>query len=191
MVQFIGQDEQPWSFASDQGGGLKDNKRLVDLVQKLIDVFWPEQSYEVTGGDKIYRIVSILPFCYRARADNVSLQAYQAVVDWRTRFHTRIKVHIKKELEMRFKTVKLRGQWVESALKLAFWEAYNAEVCHSVPLVQHSSSRIEKEDRGVGALQLPYILMSFVHHLTAIQGSRVPEDDVLPACGALALLRLW
>ena len=147
MVQFIGQDEQPWSFASDQGGGLKDNKRLVDLVQKLIDVFWPEQSYEVTGGDKIYRIVSILPFCYRARADNVSLQAYQAVVDWRTWFHTRIKVHIKKELEMRFKTVKLRGQWVESALKrrtgLAFWEAYDAEVRRSVPLLQHVSSQIE------------------------------------------------
>lgn len=62
MVQFIGQDEYPWSYASDQGGGLKDNKRLVDLVQKLINVFWPDQDYEVTGGDKIYRIVSIFPF---------------------------------------------------------------------------------------------------------------------------------
>ena len=58
MIHIIGQDKHPWSFASDKTAGTKDNKRLVDLVQKLIHAFFPNESYEVTGGDKIYRIVS-------------------------------------------------------------------------------------------------------------------------------------
>ena len=58
MIHIIGQDEHPWSFASDKTAGPTDNKRLVDLVQKLIIAFFPNESYEVTGGDKIYRIVS-------------------------------------------------------------------------------------------------------------------------------------
>ena len=41
---------------------------------------------------------------------------------------------------MRFESTKLRGQWVESALKrrtgLAFWEAYDAEVRRRVLIVQ-------------------------------------------------------
>lgn len=39
----------------------------------------------------------------------------------------------------------------------------------------------------MGALQSSYILTSFAHHLAAIQGSRVREEDTLPARGALAL----
>ena len=59
MVHIIGQSAHPWSFASDKAAGANDNKRLVDLVQKLINSFFPDESYEVTGGDKIYRIVSL------------------------------------------------------------------------------------------------------------------------------------
>lgn len=39
----------------------------------------------------------------------------------------------------------------------------------------------------MGALQSSYVLTSFAHHLAAIQGSRVREEDTLPARGALAL----
>ena len=62
MVHIIGQSAHPWSFASDKAAGANDNKRLVDLVQKLINSFFPNESYEVTGGDKIYRIVSLCSF---------------------------------------------------------------------------------------------------------------------------------
>ena len=39
----------------------------------------------------------------------------------------------------------------------------------------------------MGALQLSYVLRAFVHHLSAIQGSPMKEEDNLPARGALAL----
>lgn len=39
----------------------------------------------------------------------------------------------------------------------------------------------------MGALQSSYVLRSFVHHLAVIQGSRLKEEDNLPARGALAL----
>ena len=42
MVQLIGQDEHPWSFASDKAGA-KDNKHLMDLVQTLVNAFWPQR----------------------------------------------------------------------------------------------------------------------------------------------------
>ena len=39
----------------------------------------------------------------------------------------------------------------------------------------------------MGALQSSYILRAFAHHLSAIQGSRLKEEDDLPAHGTLAL----
>lgn len=39
----------------------------------------------------------------------------------------------------------------------------------------------------MGTLQSSYVLRSFAHHLTAIQGSLVREADVLPVRGALTL----
>ena len=34
---------------------------------------------------------------------------------------------------------------------------------------------------------MSYIFRAFAHHLSAIQGSWLKEEDDLPACGALAL----
>ena len=62
MIHIIGQDKHPWLFASDKTAGAKDNKRLIELVQKLINVFFPNESYEVTRRDKIYQIVSLFSF---------------------------------------------------------------------------------------------------------------------------------
>ena len=39
----------------------------------------------------------------------------------------------------------------------------------------------------MGALQSSYVLRAFAHHLSAIQGSRLKEEDDKPARGALAL----
>ncbi|KAH9839920.1 uncharacterized protein C8Q71DRAFT_855225 [Rhodofomes roseus] len=156
MLQMIGQTETPWAYASGNVKTPAEDNELIDVVQHLVDAFWPEEQYDVNGSDKVYRV------------------ARQAVIDWRSRFMSRIKSYIKKLLEKHGSREQI-STFVSSALVrssgTAFWATYDTE-----------------KDRAVGALQSQYVLKSFATHLAAVQGSKLRgQDAAKPARGALSL----
>lgn len=57
LIHYIGQIVQPWSFAS--GKEPAEDGLLIELVQRLVSTFWPDENHIVSGGSKIYRIVSL------------------------------------------------------------------------------------------------------------------------------------
>ncbi|KAH9918784.1 uncharacterized protein B0H18DRAFT_957784 [Fomitopsis serialis] len=163
MLQLIGESENPWVFAS--GKNTAEENLLIDVVQRLVDGFWPEEGYVVDGMDKIYRI------------------ARQAVNDWRARFVSRIKTFVKNEFVNTYGSAAKIAAYVNGASGrsqgLAFWAVYDSEWLYLGALPQL--------ERPLGALQSAYVLKSFATHLAAIQGSRIKETDTKPARGALAL----
>ncbi|KAH9839787.1 uncharacterized protein C8Q71DRAFT_721618 [Rhodofomes roseus] len=110
MLQMLRQTERPWVYAS--GKTPAEDNLLIDIVQGLVDAFWPEEQYHVNGSDKIYRI------------------ARQAVVDWRARFVSRTKSFVKKSLEKQGSSEQI-AIFVKGALVrsngAAFWERCDAE----------------------------------------------------------------
>ena len=77
----------------------------------------------------------------------VHFQAYQAVIDWHTHFHSRIKTFVKNELKKRGSVDDVRA-FVKAALKratgLAFWAEYDPDVSEQNPvvIVAHVSIRM-------------------------------------------------